>query len=134
MLFIFDTNTLVSAMLKPVSLPASAVTYAMQKGKLIFSEQTKNEYRTVIAREKFNTYLAMEQRLGVADQLLLQSENKIVSIQLIDVCRDVADIKFLNLAVEYKVNCIVSGDRHLTELHPFRGIPILSPADFLKLF
>lgn len=134
MLFVFDTNALVSAMLKPVSLPAKAVECATQKGKLIFSEETENEYLNVIAREKFNTYLPMAQRLKSATQLVVQSEKKEVSILFTDVCRDVADIKFLNLAFEWKVDCIVSGDWHLKELHPFRGVPILSPADFLKRF
>jgi uncharacterized protein len=41
----------------------------------------------------------------------------------------------LELAVASKASCIVTGDKkHLIPLHPFRGIPILTPADFLKNF
>lgn len=134
MLFVLDTNILISATLKPSSMPANAVAHAIQRGKLIFSTETENELREVIARDKFNKYIPALQRLNSVDQLIIQSEGKHVSIQLAGVCQDVRDVKFLNLALEYKADCIVSGDHHLLMLHPFRGIPILSPADFLKLF
>ncbi len=45
-------------------------------------------------------------------------------------CRDPKDDKFLELAIGGKAACIVSGDKDLLVLHPFRGIPILTPAGF----
>jgi predicted nucleic acid-binding protein len=36
------------------------------------------------------------------------------------------------LAVNGKANCIVSGDEDLLVLHPFRGIGIVSPRQFLE--
>lgn len=47
-------------------------------------------------------------------------------------CRDASDDKFLEVIVNGHASCLVSGDKDLLSLHPFRGIPILSPADFLK--
>lgn len=41
------------------------------------------------------------------------------------------DDKFLDCAVAAHADAIVSGDRHLLALGSFRGIPILSPAEFL---
>lgn len=52
----------------------------------------------------------------------------------IKACRDPDDDKFLSLAIAIKADCLITGDGRLKELHPFRGIPILSPADFLKQF
>jgi len=52
----------------------------------------------------------------------------------INACRDPKDNKFLELAVAAGASCIVSGDQDLLTLHLFDNIPILSPADFLKLF
>jgi predicted nucleic acid-binding protein len=49
-------------------------------------------------------------------------------------CRDSNDDKFLALALAIKANCIVTGDQDLLVLHPFQGIPILTPADFLNKF
>ncbi len=46
-------------------------------------------------------------------------------------CIDIKDNKFLELALSGKADAIVSGDDHLLRLHPWRGIPILKPADYL---
>ena len=54
--------------------------------------------------------------------------------ETINECRDPKDNKFLELAVSAKASCIITGDKDLLELHPFRGIPILNAADFLNNF
>jgi predicted nucleic acid-binding protein len=41
------------------------------------------------------------------------------------------DNKFLALAEAAEAELIVSSDAHLTDMHPWRGIPILPPAAFL---
>ena len=50
----------------------------------------------------------------------------------IGICRDADDDKFLALAVTGRADEIVSGDSDLLELGVHEGIPILSPAQFLK--
>lgn len=45
---------------------------------------------------------------------------------------DPDDDKFLECAVIADAGCIISGDRHLKALDPYRGIRILSPAAFLR--
>ena len=49
-------------------------------------------------------------------------------------CRDPKDNKFLELAVAGKADCIVTGDKDLLELHPFRNIRIITPKEFLTQF
>ncbi|MGN6530740.1 MAG: PIN domain-containing protein [Ginsengibacter sp.] len=44
------------------------------------------------------------------------------------------DNKYLELAVHYKASCIITGDKDLLVLHPFRNIPILTASDFLQTF
>jgi predicted nucleic acid-binding protein len=51
--------------------------------------------------------------------------------QSVHVCRDPRDNKFLELAVGGGASFVISGDADLLALSPFRGIPILTPADFL---
>ena len=46
-------------------------------------------------------------------------------------CRDPQDNKFLELAASGRALCIVSGDQDLLVLHPFCGIPIVTPRGFL---
>jgi uncharacterized protein len=48
-------------------------------------------------------------------------------------CRDPKDDKFLEVAVAGKADVIVSGDEDLEVLDPFEGIPVISPAKFLRL-
>lgn len=46
-------------------------------------------------------------------------------------CRDPKDDKFLELAVNGRADLIVTGDRDLLDLNPFRDIPIIAPAEYL---
>ena len=50
------------------------------------------------------------------------------------VCRDPKDDKFLDVAVAGHADALVSGDEDLLVLHPFQGIPIVQPAEFLAMF
>lgn len=54
-------------------------------------------------------------------------------LEQIEECRDPKDNKILEVAVEGKADVIVTGDKDLLVLHPFRGIPIIGPAEFLAL-
>ena len=45
--------------------------------------------------------------------------------------KDKKDNKFLELAVTSQADCIVSGDQDLLVLHPFRGVPIVTPRGFV---
>lgn len=47
-------------------------------------------------------------------------------------CRDPKDDKFLELAVNGSASLIITGDKDLLALDPFRGIGIITPAGFLK--
>jgi predicted nucleic acid-binding protein len=48
-------------------------------------------------------------------------------------CRDMADNKYLELAMAARADIIVSSDQDLRDLHPWRGVLILRPADYLAL-
>ncbi len=59
--------------------------------------------------------------------------NVVVAIgEEVHACRDPKDDKFLDLAVNGQATCLISGDADLLALHPFRGIAILTPAQFLQ--
>ena len=51
----------------------------------------------------------------------------------ITVSADIKDNIFLECAVEARVDYLITGDRHLLDVQNFEGIPILAPAEFLKL-
>jgi len=47
-------------------------------------------------------------------------------------CHDARDDKFLEVAVDGRAEMIVTGDQDLLALHPFQGIAILTPSDYLE--
>ncbi len=63
---------------------------------------------------------------------LLREAELIKLTEVIIDCRDAKDNKFLELAASGKADFIISGDEDLLVLNPFRGIPILTPGEFLS--
>jgi predicted nucleic acid-binding protein len=53
-------------------------------------------------------------------------------IERIAACRDPTDDKFLELAINGRADLVVSGDHDLLALDPFRNIPIVMPAAFMR--
>jgi putative PIN family toxin of toxin-antitoxin system len=49
-------------------------------------------------------------------------------------CRDEKDNRYLELAAAAGATYIVSGDRDLLDLDPWRGIRIVTPAGYVALF
>ncbi|WP_114752542.1 putative toxin-antitoxin system toxin component, PIN family [Pleomorphovibrio marinus] len=134
MVFVFDTSALISAHLIKNSVSAEALNRALRIGKLVFSDSTINEFAEVLYRKKLDRYFVEVEREEILTVLTFKSPLIIEPSFEINVCRDPKDNKFLELAVSAKASCIVSGDIHLLELHPFQGIPILNVADFQKDF
>ena len=131
--FVFDTNTIVSALLLPDSKPRQALDRAHDRGKILLSMPALWELNQVIMRNKFDKYLSEERRKEFLAALVKQAELLEVTEEIRD-CRDAKDNKFLEFAVCGGADCIISGDGDLLVLHPFRGIRILQAADFLKQF
>lgn len=127
---VVDTNVLVSAALFRRSVPGRAVELVIRYGRLLVSDETLAELDDVIRRPRLDRTTPLERRLEMlADCILLGHEVEIV--ERVQVCRDPLDDKFLEVAVNGSADYLMSGDQDLLALHPFRGIPILSPADFL---
>lgn len=128
--YVFDTNTLFSAALFESSKPGRAFRHALENGTVLLSQPTFEEIDGVLAREKFDDYLTLEERASFIEALVERSRFADPT-ETVQACRDPDDDKFLELAVSENVACIVSGDENLLVLSPFRGIPILRPAEFL---
>jgi putative PIN family toxin of toxin-antitoxin system len=129
--YVFDTNAIVSAMLLPRSKPRIAFDRARHNGTLLVSDEVIEELNDVLRREEFEKYITETLRVEFLAALLRDAE--LVEItEHVRECRDPRDDKFLSLAVSGKADCIVSGDKDLLVLTPFRGIPIISPAEFLE--
>jgi uncharacterized protein len=77
--------------------------------------------------------VAVERRQRILDIVVVAAE-RVEPTEAVEECRDPKDAKYLALAAAGGADIIVSSDvRHLLSMHPWRGISILSPADFLAL-
>ncbi len=128
-----DTSALISAHLSPRSVHREAYDLAWNKGIVVFSKATFHEFALTFAKEKFERYQPLEERLKIISLVELRSQLFEVSIKL-NVCLDPMDDMFLELAITSGASAIITRDPDLLVLHPFENIPILSPADFLMLF
>ncbi|MEX0717753.1 MAG: putative toxin-antitoxin system toxin component, PIN family [Planctomycetaceae bacterium] len=127
---VIDTGVVVSAALLPRSVPRRAVDRAVARGRVLLSADTMAEIAEVLRRPKFDKYVSEEVRLEFLAALIGEAE--IVEVAAaVEECRDPKDDKLLELAVSGVATHVVSGDADLLVLHPFRGIPILVPQDFL---
>jgi putative PIN family toxin of toxin-antitoxin system len=125
-----DTNLLVSAFLFPQSVPGRILDAALAAHQLLMSVSIAAEIMDVMRREKFDSYLSLERRDELVASLIRDCE-LVETATTITACRDPRDNKILELAVDGAASAIVTGDADLLVLHPFRGISILSPSDFL---
>jgi putative PIN family toxin of toxin-antitoxin system len=127
---VIDTNVYVSRALRGASVPGRAVDKAWSQGVTLLSVATWAELQVVLKRPKFAPYLdpqTVEQFLAKVKEIAAF----ILTGSPIRACRDPRDDKFLEVAVHGRADAIVTGDSDLQALHPFRGIEILRPADYL---
>jgi uncharacterized protein len=128
---VVDTNALISRLLLPDSIPGQAVRKAVDSGQLLVSEATMLELVEVLGRPKFDRYISMEDRRDFF-RLLVRIAELVPVNYAVHACRDPKDDMFLELAVNGQAHLIITQDADLLALHPFRGIPILTPSEYLK--
>jgi len=129
--YVLDANIIVSAVLLPRSLTRKVFDKALAEGDIVVSEAVVNELDEVLRRPRLNKYIHEEERIQFLMMLLRESRLVRVDRTVTD-CRDPKDNKYLELALESGADCILSGDKDLLVLHPYHGIPILTPRQFLE--
>ena len=128
---VLDTNTLISGVLLVGSIPGQAVRNAFRNAHVLMSEASLHELIDVLSRKKFDQYLTVQDREEFVD-VVLKVVELVPIVTAVHACRDDADNRILEVAVNGAADVIVSGDRDLLVLHPFRGIPILTSGAYLK--
>lgn len=131
---VVDTNVFVSGLLRgPIS---RLVIEALRDSKftLIISQAIFDEILEVISRPKFHNVITTE-IIREFTELLKTQAVFVKPVQKLNIIiKDPNDNRFLEAAIVGKVDCIVSGDKHLLNIGSYRAISILSPTKFLKLF
>jgi putative PIN family toxin of toxin-antitoxin system len=129
-LYVFDANVVISAVLLPGSVPRLAFDRAYEQGHILLSQPIINELDDTLRRPHLEKYIHEDQRIHFLVTLLHEAHIVRVTETITD-CRDPKDNKYLELAHEAGAECIVTGDKDLLDLHPYRGVLILTPRQFL---
>jgi putative PIN family toxin of toxin-antitoxin system len=129
---IVDTNVLISRLLIPHSVAGRAVSHLIKITRLLVSEDTLAALAQTIVRDKFNPYVSLEDRQEFF-RLYARLAEWVPISSTVRACRDPKDDKFLELAVDGQAQMLVTGDKDLLALSPYRDMQIVTPAAALAL-
>jgi uncharacterized protein len=126
-----DTNVLVSALVFR-GLPAEIVQAAEDKRiRLLSSKELLDELDDVFQR-KFKFDATKSLRLQGNVRAVMQEVTPTLKVNAVKADED--DNRVIECAIAGKADCIVSGDRHLTELRVWEGIEIITPREFVRRY
>ncbi len=127
---ILDTNIFISYVLKPSAGMAHVVHTAFDIGTVLVSQDTFDELRHVIERFVKHGYVTVQEASEFLGSIVEASE-WVKILETVQACRDPRDNKFLELAVNGQAEYLITGDKDLLVLHPFKETKILSTKDFI---
>jgi uncharacterized protein len=130
---VLDTNVLISGLLFKGKL--SRIVGLWQKGKIlpVISKETFAELRTVLEYPKFSLS-RVEIKSLIEHEVLPFFEVVNVSQHVKGACRDPGDDKFISCALSANADCIVTGDKDLSDLKKYQSVRIIHASDFIKMF
>jgi putative PIN family toxin of toxin-antitoxin system len=131
---VVDTNILIRALIKPQGTVGPVLTH-LRHGRytLLYADPLLDELVAKLALPQIRgKYHLDDEDVETVLALILLRGELVVPQRRITVCRDPQDDIVLEVAVEGQADFIVTGDNDLLVLHPFEGIPIVGPAEFLR--
>lgn len=129
-MIVFDASSLVGAAIRRDGVPERALHHALRTDTLALSQPVLDELIEVLHRPRLARFLDPALRAEVLGQLYALGMTFTPAARVTD-CRDAKDNKYLELALAAGAATIVSSDDDLLVLHPWRGVRILRPADYL---
>ena len=132
-----DTNIIISRYLTPHGRVARIVDLWEQNAfELIVSEVILSEYDRVLHYPRHRRkHRLTDGQLEEIDEAFREFAEIVVPSETPAVVEDDPDDDhFLACTDSGSADCLVTGDPHLLKLGYYKGIPILSPADFLTRF
>ena len=132
MKIVADTNILVSALIKPRGIPAQIMAHQASFA-LVATEEMLSELHRVLHYPHIQKKYQLSKQAIAEYVASLRHDSILIEItkSATSVSEDPDDDKFLACAEGAGADCIVSGDPHLVSLGSYKGIPILTPRQFL---
>lgn len=133
---VLDTNVIVRATITDHGVSFN-VLRKWRNGEfgLITSEPILEEVEKVLHYPKIKKKRQLTEKniKDILERLRKYSFTTPALIKIEAVTEDPEDNKFLTAAIEGEADYIISGDRHLKGLGSYRGVKILSPAEFMEV-
>lgn len=128
---VLDTNVFVSALLFRKEI-AKLVTW-WQEGKVVpvVTRETYDELATVLKYPKFQ-FSAEEIKSVLSEEVLPYVDVIEVTHQVTGICPDPGDDKFLSCGLSGKAIYLVTGDKRLLSLRPYRGLQMIGVREFIE--
>src|SRR5258707_6357181 len=130
---VIDTQVLLRAVVNRRSLPAEIVYDLIDNYVLLVSEATLKEIENVLSRPKVRNKFALTDAIVQELMSRLSKGVRVVVDDVPAVSRDPKDDIFLACADVGKATIIISEDKDLLVLNPYKSIQILNVSDFLKI-
>jgi uncharacterized protein len=128
---VYDTNVVVSAALKPGSIPASLLALAMARQvRLFLSPAILQEYTEVLQRPKFRL------EAGAVDRFLRDLRRAATMVrptQRVSAASDEPDNRFLECAKKARADYLVTGNKRHFPSPAFEDTAIVNPAEFARV-
>ena len=134
---VFDANVLISALLRPEGPPGELLRLAMVGNRLqiVLSPEIHDELRRVVE------YPRIRRRIQASPGEMADWLNGLVrsavwvqpDALMVEALVDPDDSVYLGAALAADADLVVSGDRHLLALREFRGIPLVTPRELVRL-
>ena len=131
---VFDTNALLSALILPSSVSGKAWRIGLLNFEVVTSAAVMEEFERKTNKQGLKKYLPTEAERIETAGTMARSMLYVEIESVIGDCDDDDDNKFLALAFDSRAVVIVSGDRDLKILDPWRKIRILGTGDFVRQF
>ena len=125
---VLDTNVVISGLLF-TGPPHRILQLAIRREILPVTSPVLLEELSGVLRTKFKYPVSVAET--VVEEWADLCERIEPTTRLAVVSEDPSDNRVLECAVDGKAETVVTGDRHLLSLGTFRGIPILTPQEFL---
>ena len=127
---VFDTNVLVSALVFPGGRGEEALLRVIaEHDELLLSRPILDELLGVLARK----FARDAKELARVALLLADIGTMVRPRRRLAVAKDAADNRILECAVAGRAHAIVTGDKALLALKEYRGVRVLSLAQYLEL-
>ena len=130
---VLDANVLISAVLFPGVCRTIMELLGEDKVTLVLSPALLEDFLRAIEKPRLKKLLPpdlLEEMISLIHRKAFIVEPKIK----IKACRDPSDDAVLEAAIAGKAGMVVSGDKDLLTMNPFRNLAIVSPRTFLNKF